>query len=172
MTGPHLVLIGMMGAGKTTVGRGLAERLQRPFLDSDEAIEAETGRTVAQIFADEGEPAFRGLETNVLMSMLARSEPAVIAAAGGSVLEPTNRELMRERGTVVWLRVDPSVLADRVRTGTHRPLLDDDPVATLRRLTSERESLYRSTAHQVVDVEDLGASQVVDVVLDVIGAAA
>ena len=169
---PHLVLIGMMGSGKSTVGRRLAERLRRPFLDSDSAIEEQTGRTVAQIFADEGEPAFRGLETGVLTTMLDLDEPGVIAAAGGTVLEAENRERMRQRGVVVWLRAEPSTLVKRVRTGTHRPLLDEDPENTLRRLAAARESLYRGTAHEIVDVDDVAPEQVVEVVLDLIGARA
>lgn len=172
MTGPHLVLIGMMGAGKTTVGRTLAIRLGRPFVDSDEAIEAQTGRTVAQIFADEGEAAFRTLETSALTDMLDDRTPAVIAAAGGTVLDAANRQRMRARGTVVWLRVAPEVLAERVRGGTHRPLLADDPTGTLVRMAAEREPLYRDAAHEIVDVGALSPSDVVDRVLTLTGAAA
>jgi shikimate kinase len=172
MTRPHLVLVGMMGAGKTTVGRTLAKRLGRPFLDSDEAIEAQTGRTVAAIFAADGEPAFRSLETEVLTQMLERDEPAVIAAAGGTVLDAANRERMRARGTVVWLRVAPDVLAERVRGSTHRPLLAEDPAGTLARLAAEREPLYRQTAHETIDVGVLSPADVVDRVLTSTGAAA
>jgi shikimate kinase len=172
MSGPHLVLIGMMGAGKTTVGRRVADRLGRPFLDSDAAIEQRTGRTVRQIFADEGEPAFRWLESQVLISMLDDDEPAVIAAAGGTVLQEENRHRMRDRGTVVWLRADPALLADRVRNGDHRPLLGDDPRATLERLASEREALYTETAHAIVDVEEIGPAEVVERVIDLCEAAA
>lgn len=172
MTATHVVLIGMMGAGKTTVGTRLADRLGRPFLDSDAAIEARTGRTVAQIFRTDGEPAFRELETEVLREMLDDGTPSVIAAAGGSVLDEVNRARMRARATVVWLRVDPAVLVSRVEGGTHRPLLDDDPSATLLRLASEREGLYSATAHEVIDVDDAGPDEVVARVLDRIGAAA
>src|SRR5262245_29404959 len=109
----------MMGAGKTTVGRLLAKHTGRPFLDSDELIEAETGRTVKQIFADDGEAAFRAVETTVLGQMLDDDVPAVIAAAGGAVLDEHNRVRMRARGTVVWLRVDPALLTDRASAGVH-----------------------------------------------------
>ena len=125
----NVYLVGLMGAGKTTVGRLLAERTGRPFLDSDQAIERDTGRTVAEIFATDGEAAFRSLETQVLRDMLDRDEPAVIAAAGGTVLDATNRARMRARGTVVWLRVDPALLPERVHGSIHRPLLADDPAA-------------------------------------------
>lgn len=172
MSGPHVVLVGMMGAGKTTVGTRLAGRLRRPFRDSDRAIEARTGRTVAQIFADDGEAVFRALESEVLAEMLDDDEPAVIAAAGGTVLDPENRRRMRARGTVVWLRVDPERLVDRVRTGTHRPLLADDPRGTLERLAHERESLYADVAHEIVDASTAGPDEVVEQVLALIGAAA
>lgn len=170
--GPHIVLVGMMGAGKTTVGRLLADRTGRPFFDSDQAIERDTGRTVAQIFADDGEAAFRSLETQVLRDMLARDEPAVIAAAGGTVLDADNRARMRARGTVVWLRVDPARLAARVQGSIHRPLLADDPAATLDRLAREREGLYRETSHQVVEVDALDPNEVADRILALCGAVA
>ena len=172
MSGPHLVLVGMMGAGKSTVGRLLGDRMDRPFLDSDELIEAETGRTVAQIFADDGEAAFRAVETDVLAQMLDRDEAAVIAAAGGAVLDAANRAHMRARGTVVWLRVDLSLLTERAKSGGHRPLLDDDPATTLARLAGEREALYRDAAHEIVDVDELSPAEVADRVLASTGAAA
>lgn len=165
----HVVLIGMMGAGKTTVGRLVAERLGRPFRDSDQAIETRTGKTVAEIFAAEGEPAFRAVESEVLREMLASSEPAVIAAAGGAVIDPANRAALREAGTVIWLRAAPAVLAGRVRPGGHRPLLADDPAGALARLSAEREELYRETAHVVVDVDELEADDVADQVVATLG---
>src|SRR4051812_17412505 len=142
----HVVLIGMMGAGKTTLGRRLARRLSRPFIDSDQQIEARTGRTVREIFESDGEAAFRALETEALADALATSSPSVVAAAGGTVLSEVNRERMRSLGTVVWLRAAPSELAQRVRNGAHRPLLAADPEATLRRLDEQRGELYAELA--------------------------
>lgn len=166
MSGPHLVLVGMMGAGKTTVGRLVAARTGRPLLDSDSLVEARTGRTVAQIFAEEGEAAFRAIEHDVLGSMLGGDEPVVVAAAGGSVLDPANRARLVDSGTVVWLRADPTALAARVRPGDHRPLLAEDPAGTLARLAEEREPLYRSVADVVVDVDGLSPDEVADRVLE------
>jgi shikimate kinase len=149
--GPHLVLVGMMGAGKTTAGTLAAAALDRPFLDSDAEVEARTGRTVREIFAADGEDAFRAVESEVLRDTLATTEPAVVAAAGGTVLDPANRRRLRDAGTVVWLRAEPAVLAGRAATGGHRPLLDDDPVGVLDRLAVERDGLYREVSDVVVD---------------------
>ena len=152
----------MMGSGKTTVGRALAARRGWAFLDSDAEIEARTGRTVAQIWAADGEPAFRALESQVLAEALASSVPAVVAAAGGCVLDPSNRALLRADGPVVWLRARPATLERRVTSGNHRPLLDVDPAAVLARLASERHDLSAEVADVAVDVDDLGAEEVVD----------
>lgn len=150
----HVVLVGTMGAGKTTVGTLLAARLDRPFLDSDEMIEATTGRTVREIFAADGEAAFRSLETTALDEALAWPVPAVIAAAGGVVLSERNRTMLRDgRALVAWLDVDPALLAARVHGGTHRPLLDDDPEGTLRSMYRDRKDLYREVADLVVDAD-------------------
>jgi shikimate kinase len=168
----HVVLIGMMGAGKTTVGRVVAERLGRPFFDSDELVEARTGRTVRQISYDEGVAAYRHHETEALLDSLVAPVPSVIAAAGGVVLSPTNRASLRAAdATVVWLKADPLLLVDRVATAGHRPLLDDDPAGTLQQMFHEREHLYREVADAVVVVDDRGVSAVVDAVLDAVGVA-
>jgi len=165
----HVVLVGMMGVGKTTIGRALAARLGRPFVDSDAEVEARTGRTVRELFAADGEAAFRSLESSVLRDALARPEPTVVAAAGGSVLDARNRELMRTAGTVVWLRASPQRLVERVAGGAHRPLLEQDPAGTLVRLAAEREPLYRRVADVVVDVDDLPVDAVVEHLVDRLG---
>lgn len=161
--GEQVVLVGMMGSGKTTVGRRLARRLHRPFVDSDEQVEARTGRTVADIFRTDGEAAFRPLEAEALAAALAADPPAVVAAAGGTVLDPDNRRAMAAAGTVVWLRADPAVLAARVAAAgdDHRPLLDDDPAGTLRRLADERDVHYHEVADLVVDVDELDPDAIV-----------
>ena len=143
-----------MGSGKTTVGRLLAERLDRPFVDSDEQVEARAGRTVRDIFESDGEPAFRRLEAAALDAAVSRDVPAVIAAAGGVVLDPANRDLLRRAGTVVWLRAEARVLAERATGGIHRPLLEHDPEGVLMRMQSERRPLYEDVADHVVDVGD------------------
>ncbi len=165
--GQHLVLVGMMGVGKSTVARVLADRLGRAVYDTDHVIEAQTGRSVRDIFAADGEVAFRALETEVLRSGLASEEPLVIAGAGGVVLAEENRALLRDaRARVVWLCADPATtLLERVRNGTHRPLLDDDPAGTLQRMFTQREAMYRDVADAIVLVDHRSVSEVVEAVL-------
>jgi shikimate kinase len=154
----------MMGSGKTSVGRAAAHRLGWEFFDSDQQVEARTGRTVAEIWRQEGEQAFRSLEKEALADALASTvrRPAVIAAAGGTVVDPENRALLRKHPPVIWLRAAPETLAGRVGSGTHRPLLDADAEATLRRLSAEREQLYREVADDVIDVDELPRERLVD----------
>ena len=159
--GNSILLVGMMAVGKTSVGRRLAERRTWEFFDSDRQIEAMTGRTVAEIWRSDGEPEFRRLEAQVLADALASTTPRVIAAAGGTVLDDANRALMQQHHPVVWLRCQPQVLATRLGSATHRPLLDEDPAGVLERLDAIRRPLYEEVADVVVDVDDLTPDQVV-----------
>ena len=162
----HLVLVGMMGVGKSTVGRMVAAELDRPLFDSDEMIEERTGRTVREIWSTDGEAAFRALETDTLVEALAEPEPSVIAAAGGVVLSDRNREALQSADAqVVWLMAEVDVLVDRVRNGAHRPLLDDDPEATLRLLYAVRAPLYQEVADAVVSVDNRTPNEVARAVL-------
>ena len=151
----------MMAAGKTSVGRRLARSRGWEFFDSDGQVEAMTGRTVAEIWRTDGEAAFRRLEARVLADALASTTPRVIAAAGGAVLDPANRQLIAEHRPVVWLRARPETLAGRLGAAVHRPLLDEDPAAVLVTLDAARRRYYDEVADLVVDVDDLTPEQVV-----------
>jgi shikimate kinase len=165
-TDRHIVLVGMMGAGKSSVGRVLARRLGRVLHDSDEMVEARTGRTVRDIWRDEGEPVFRSLETEVLDEALRRDEPSIVAAAGGVVLSEANRAILKgEDAHVVWLLADVDLLLDRVKNGMHRPLLDEDPEGTLRKMYDERNDLYQDVADAIVSVDHRSVNDVAGAVL-------
>ena len=161
MTG-HLFLIGFMGAGKTTVGGLLAERLSRPCIDLDALIEYRVGRSVREIFEEEGEDAFREVESAALGS-LAESVPSVVACGGGIVLRPENRAMLKRMGTVVYLRVSAGETLARVGADDTRPLLagpGGELAAT--RLLEARESLYSAVADFSVDTVGRTPSEVAD----------
>lgn len=164
--GQHLVLVGMTGVGKSTIARILGVRLGRDVCDTDGAVEERAGRSVRRIFEDDGEPAFRMLESEVLRDALAAPVPLVIATGGGMVVAEGNRVMMRESGArVVWLCADPATLIERVGNAGHRPLLDDDPAGTLQRMMRDREPLYREVADAIVLVDHRSVSEVVEAVL-------
>jgi shikimate kinase len=147
----NIFLVGMMGAGKTTLGRALAQRLGREFVDSDRILVERTGVPVATIFEIEGEEGFRRRESAVLAELALR-DGLVVATGGGAVLSAENRQLLRARGTVIYLRARLESLWERTRQDTTRPLLATaDPRATLAELLEKREPLYREAAHIVVD---------------------
>lgn len=149
----HVVLVGLMGVGKSTVGRRLAKELARPFADVDEQVELHAGVTIPTIFSDLGEESFRKTESEVFAGLLHRPSPLVVAAGGGAVTGSANRAVLAETGAfVVWLRASAEFLAGRTDP-THRPLLANDPESTLARLLAERTPLYEEVADVAVDVE-------------------
>jgi shikimate kinase len=158
----------MMGSGKTTVGHLVAGRLGWPYFDSDAEVQEATGRTVPEIFATEGEAAFRAAEAAALARAL-EAEPAVVAVAGGAVLDPGNRRRIHDGGTVVWLRAEVATLAQRVGDGAGRPLLEPDPPAALAALDAVRRPVYTELADVVVDVDRLTPDEVAAAVLEATG---
>ena len=147
----NLYLVGMMGAGKTTVGRLLARRLKLRFIDCDHEIERRCGVKVPLIFDIEGEAGFRARETQVLAE-LAALEGVVLATGGGAVLSEANRRRLAAGGTVIYLCAQPEDLYERVRQDRNRPLLATaDPLGRLRQLYVQRDPLYREVADLVVD---------------------
>jgi shikimate kinase len=169
VTSPRILLVGMMGCGKTTTGGLVARRLGWEYRDSDADVEALTGRTVPEIFATDGEAAFRKAEAEVLATACSSAQPSVIAVAGGAVLNPDNRTLIRACGTVVWLRAEPKNLAQRVGDGVGRPLLEGDKDEIMARLLTERAPHYAEVADAVIDVDHLTPDEVADRVLDAAG---
>lgn len=155
----RIVLIGMMGSGKTTVGRLLAEMTGYRYVDNDDLLEAGGWLTAREISAG-GEPALRGAESGALLAGLATPEPCIIGAAGGTVLDAGNRAAMAAAGVVVWLRARPETLAARAIGSGHRPWLDGDPLTWLRQTAAERAALYESVADVTIDVDDLAAREV------------
>jgi len=159
-TDGHLILVGLPGAGKSTVGRAVARRLGRPFLDFDAEIERRVGCTVARYFALHGEPAFRTLEV-ALTQELAAAPPMILAPGGGWITNPGVVDLLRPPGRIVHLRVSPAEALRRIsRSRNLRPLLQEaDPKAKMEELWVARRDLYKS-ADMVLDVESLTSQQV------------
>lgn len=140
--GRTVALVGLMGAGKTTIGRRLAQALALPFVDADEAIVAAAGRSIEDIFAERGECEFRRGERQVIARLL-DGAPHVLATGGGAFIDPRTRELMKERAISIWLKAPLDVLMKRVTKRDHRPLLkEDDPRAVMQRLLDERYPIY------------------------------
>jgi 5-deoxy-5-amino-3-dehydroquinate synthase len=150
VAGDHVVLVGMMGSGKSTVGPLLARRLGRPFVDLDGLLEARAGQPISAIFAGDGEAAFRAQERELLAELLASGVPSVLAAGGGVVLDAANRARLRQQLTV-WLDVGPDELVARVGASTDRPLLAGGAAGRLRQLHDERQPLYEEVAGMRVD---------------------
>ena len=137
-----IVLVGLMGAGKTTVGRRLARRLDLPFVDADHEIERAAGKTIEEIFAEDGEDFFRAGEERVIARLL-EGGPQVLATGGGAWMRAATRQRVRERGVSVWLKADLDVLMERVSRRPGRPLLkNDDPRAVMERLIEQRYPVY------------------------------
>jgi shikimate kinase len=150
----NIILVGLMGAGKTSVGKTLARILGKRFLDSDQEIERTTGVKIPVIFEFEGEAGFRARESKMLAELV-RQENIVLATGGGAVLSKDNRDLLHAAGTVIYLRAPVRSLVKRTRRDRNRPLLQvADPAAKLTALYEQRDPLYREVAHLVVDTGD------------------
>ena len=156
---PRVALVGLMGAGKSLIGRQVAALLGWPFFDADLIVEERTGSSIEDLFRQRGEAAFRRLEADVLVALSGNTPPLVAALGGGVVERPENRALLRASFRVVWLQVDPDRAAERLGRGVGRPLLAGrEPLAALRELHARREPWYREVAHDVVDVNTVPAA--------------
>lgn len=157
-----MLLVGMMGAGKSAVARAVASELGCTALDTDEMVERGASRTVAEIFTSQGEQAFRALESEAIRQVAKMPGDLVVSVGGGAVLRAENRAALRGTGTVVWLRAGPATLAARVGSGAGRPLLQSEagPREALARLSAERRLFYEEVADAVVDVDGLSVDEV------------
>lgn len=166
MTKPgNLFLVGLMGAGKTTLGKALAKRLHLPFRDSDHEIEQRTGAAIPLIFELEGEAGFRARES-ALLAELVKLGPLVLATGGGAVLDPANRALLARHGRVIYLYAPIEQLLKRTANSRHRPLLRTaDPRARLEELLRVRDPLYREIADIVVETGGRGVNGVVEEII-------
>lgn len=155
LQGKPIFLVGMMGAGKTTLGKTLARKLAWEFVDLDHELEARCGVPVATIFEIEGEQGFRKRES-MLVDEYTQRNNIVIATGGGAILDPTNRENLKQRGIVIYLRADAKELFRRVEFDRKRPLLQtSNPRQSLENLLNQRDPLYSETAHLIFDTENL-----------------
>ena len=162
-----VVLVGMMGAGKSTIGRRLAARLRLPFLDADIEIETAAGMSIPDIFETRGEPDFRDGEARVIARLL-DGGPQVLATGGGAFMHPQSREAIRAKGISIWLKADYDVLMKRIKRRSDRPMLKtEDPGETLRRLMQERDPVYaeadvtvhsRDVPHEIIIAEIVSAA--------------
>lgn len=144
-------MIGLPGSGKSTVGRQLARRLDLPFIDADQVIESRLGCSIREFFEREGEDRFRDLESETL-DQITRQHPGVLSTGGGVVLRPLNRQLLRDRTQVFYLRTSPEEIFRHLRHDKVRPLLQvNDPLDRLRELLTQRDPLYREVAHHIIE---------------------
>jgi shikimate kinase len=164
----NIVLIGFMGCGKSTVGRGLQKLLGYPLIDMDDLLEERAGKTITEIFADDGEPAFREMETALLKEINQPENPRRIISTGGGVIGTgENRELLKSLGYVVWLCAPIQVILERTGKNQSRPLLNTgNPADKIDALLKERTPLYQETAHLKLDTAGLRSDEVASGILE------
>lgn len=159
----HLILIGFMGSGKSTVGKELASRLKHTFVDTDKLIEEKQGCSITTIFKEQGEEVFRQMETELLKTFLQEEKPLLISTGGGLPLRQENGHLLKQMGVVIWLEVSKATVLERLQNDSNRPLLSgnnrEDSIEAL--LNSRREQ-YQKLADLVIDVNNASVKQIVD----------
>lgn len=160
---PHLILIGYMGSGKSTLGCAVSYPLKQCLIDTDKWIEQKEGHTVSEIFAAHGEAYFRQRETDCLKAMFQEREPRVLALGGGTPLRQENRDLMKQLGFTVYLHAEPETIYERVKGDKNRPLLQcDDPRERIRQMMRERDPVYREAADYILKVDDWDLKRLVN----------
>ena len=170
MTGNHVLLIGFMGSGKTTIGRALSYRLECAVEDTDKLIESAAGMSISEIFATKGEGAFRRMETDQLYKILQDPNPKIYSLGGGTPVQMANQPLIKKCGKVIYLKISPEAVYERLKGDTKRPLLQcADPLAKIQKLIKEREPAYLRCADLVIDVEGLTRQEIVDRIGEYLG---
>ncbi len=165
--GKHIILIGFMGCGKSSIGIRLSYRLRMTVLDTDKLIERQSQMTVSEIFERLGEEEFRRMETACLERLLQEPEARIIAVGGGLPLRERNRELLRQLGTIVYLRVTPATVCQRLSGDVTRPLLQGaNPEEKVRRLMEERSGIYERAADLVIDVDGKDMDEIRDELME------
>ena len=162
----NIVLIGFMGSGKTTVGIRLSYRLRKSIEDTDKLIERREKRTIREIFAQDGEECFRKLETQILREAVGKMKNRILSVGGGTPVKEDNRELLKQLGTVIYFRVKPETVYNRLKHDTSRPLLQcENPMERITELLEQRGEAYEACADIIIDVDELSMQQVVDRIL-------
>lgn len=169
MNKQNLILIGFMGAGKTSVGRKLAELCRRPLEDTDHLIEKKQQMTISQIFAEHGEAAFRQMETEVLEELKAKEAGVILSSGGGLPLRVQNRALLKEAGLVIYLRTSPDTVLKRLAHDTSRPLLQGEHVQEkVHQMMKEREDCYLDACHEVVETDGKTIGEIAEEIQDLL----
>lgn len=164
--GNHIVLEGIMGCGKSTIGIRLSYKMAMTVVDTDKLIEREQNKSISDIFREDGEEAFRLMETACLKKLCGQSRGQIIALGGGVPVRPENRELLKKLGMVVYLRTRPETVYERVKNDTSRPLLQcGDPLQKIRELTAARASAYEDAADVTVDTDDMPMEQIIQCIV-------
>lgn len=165
----HIILIGFMGSGKSTLGKMLADKLDCPFVDTDHYIEEREGRLVRDIFATDGEEYFRSVETNVLKELLKEEDKKVLALGGGTPLREENRAILKDAGYVIFLKITPDEAYDRLKDDKDRPLLQvSNPKEKITELLEVRNPIYEAAADCVLPEEKKDLKDVFDEVMEIV----
>lgn len=159
----NIVLIGFMGSGKSTVGIRLSYRMRRVVEDTDKLIEKKQGRKISDIFAQEGEAYFRELETDMLKELISKLQGYIISVGGGTPVREENRSLLKQLGKVIYLRIQPETVYERLKNDTTRPLLQcENPLERIQSLLESRKEAYEGCADVIIDVDGLTVEEIVE----------
>lgn len=164
----NLILIGFMGCGKTSTSIKLSYRMRRTMIDTDRWIEQKQGKSISEIFAEEGEEAFRNMETQCLQELLEDRSGQIISVGGGLPMKKENQKLLRELGLVIYLQVTPQTVYERLKNDTTRPLLQsENPRQKIEELLEKRAPIYEQTANYIIEVKDRSCEEVAELIIQI-----